>query len=396
MNWVKKNLKSKDEGLIELGQGLKYAPDPCKLVLDAIEGVNPKGKACVVFLEALMTVEGVNVCGEVRERAKSLALTWRENVNKEGKNPLEVLGFLSFLGCYKLVEEFGKDVVLEFVHIAAKNAKTIKLCRVLGLEEKVPDVVQKLISEGKRLMAVRFASEFKLLDKFSPVELLQSYLKDAKELAQQLRNKGKSCPKSLDQADEREINALKTVLRYIQDFKFESDYPPGPLENRIKRIEELKSNRKRKLPVKPPKTNQKKQKPSRKQAPVTRGVPIPAVNSGISTNVGVSSLPQSQLPYSQPPVLSAGQLGLGSSSIGSYAFSGSMANAPYVDPGNLLYGLASSLVAYANNPSSAGSHLYAPGSQLPSSSYVGPSPSEGYGLLPQQHQPNRPDRKSVV
>jgi hypothetical protein len=59
------------------------------------------------------------------------------------------------------------------------------------------DLIQKLISKGKQLLAVKFIFEFELTEKFPPVPLLKSYLKDAKKLAVKVRKEGNESHVSL-------------------------------------------------------------------------------------------------------------------------------------------------------------------------------------------------------
>lgn len=59
------------------------------------------------------------------------------------------------------------------------------------------DLIQKLISKGKQLLAVKFIFEFELTEKFPPVPLLKSYLKDAKKLATKVRKEGNESQVSL-------------------------------------------------------------------------------------------------------------------------------------------------------------------------------------------------------
>lgn len=52
------------------------------------------------------------------------------------------------------------------------------------------DLIQKLISKGKQLLAIKFVFEFMLTEKFPPVPLLKAYLKDVKNLAKKVRKDG--------------------------------------------------------------------------------------------------------------------------------------------------------------------------------------------------------------
>lgn len=45
------------------------------------------------------------------------------------------------------------------------------------------DMIEELISKGQQLDAVHFTFEVGLVDKFPPVPLLKSFLKDAKKVA---------------------------------------------------------------------------------------------------------------------------------------------------------------------------------------------------------------------
>ncbi|KAK2456916.1 FRIGIDA protein [Trifolium repens] len=47
----------------------------------------------------------------------------------------------------------------------------------------MPDMIEELISKGQQLDAVHFTFEVGLVDKFPPVPLLKSFLKDAKKVA---------------------------------------------------------------------------------------------------------------------------------------------------------------------------------------------------------------------
>lgn len=59
------------------------------------------------------------------------------------------------------------------------------------------DLIHKLLSQGKQLLAVKFVFEFQLTDKFPPVPLLKEYLKESKNLAKKVCREGKNSLKSL-------------------------------------------------------------------------------------------------------------------------------------------------------------------------------------------------------
>ena len=48
----------------------------------------------------------------------------------------------------------------------------------------LPDIIERLIKDGKQMEAISFATEFELSDRFPPIPLLKSYLKDARKVVQ--------------------------------------------------------------------------------------------------------------------------------------------------------------------------------------------------------------------
>jgi hypothetical protein len=54
----------------------------------------------------------------------------------------------------------------------------------------VADIIERLIKDGKQMEAISFAIEFELLDRFPPVSLLKSYLKDARKVTQNTQKGG--------------------------------------------------------------------------------------------------------------------------------------------------------------------------------------------------------------
>jgi hypothetical protein len=46
------------------------------------------------------------------------------------------------------------------------------------------DIIEKLIKDAKQIEAIGFAAEFELLDRFPPVPLLKTYLKDSRKVVQ--------------------------------------------------------------------------------------------------------------------------------------------------------------------------------------------------------------------
>ncbi|KAF2303780.1 hypothetical protein GH714_023395 [Hevea brasiliensis] len=238
--------------------GLMGASDPGAMVLDAMEGFyssnsTSKGdkdmdlyrlrKSCLDLLEVLTEIKP-NLSDEVKERAKKLAFGWKEKVNLNGDSPLEALGFLNLIVAYGLENEFDVGELLNYFVVVARFKHATVLCRSIGLGDKTTDLVQKLIDNGKQLLAVKFIFEFGLTDKFKPVPLLEDHLQECKEFTNKICKDGKNSIKAQNEARAREVNALKSVLKVIDEHKLKSEYPRLDLEKRIEMLEKQKADKK--------------------------------------------------------------------------------------------------------------------------------------------------------
>ncbi|BBH06657.1 FRIGIDA-like protein [Prunus dulcis] len=240
-----------------IANALKVSVDAGKLVLEAARWFYPsestKGdgnleltvvrKSCVLLLEELMKVRPV-IKPEISQEAMKLALVWKAKVRGQTTNSLEVWGYLQLLGAFGLVGEFDSDETLKLVGCIAERKWAPELFRSLGFANRATDFIQKLVSENKRLDAIRFIHAFEQLDKFSPVSLLKEHLKFAKKDVSCKR--GQDHLSAQDEAREEEIVALRGIIRCIDDYKLrvEPQYSPETLRKRITQLRRQRKERK--------------------------------------------------------------------------------------------------------------------------------------------------------
>ncbi|CAN6557734.1 unnamed protein product [Malus baccata var. baccata] len=256
-NYMNESVNNRNTIRGELLGAIRCAKDPAAMVLNAMEGfycANGRNKgdkdpqlfgvrrSAVLLLEVLMGISP-NVGSEVRERAKKLALEWKGKLSMDGENPFEALGFLHLVAAYGLQAEFKTDELVDHFVIVARYRQAVELCRKIGLGDKLPDLIQKLVSKGKHLLAVKFISEFGLTNKFPPVPILKSYIKESKKLAKKVCKDGTR--QSMNEATAKESGALKSVIKVIEDLKLESEYPPAFLQKRLEQLEKEKADSKR-------------------------------------------------------------------------------------------------------------------------------------------------------
>ncbi|KAL3643048.1 hypothetical protein CASFOL_013863 [Castilleja foliolosa] len=362
----------------ELADAFKHAPDPASLVLDALEGFwdeklgswSKLRTSCTLLLEELMSA-GIEIGPEVRARAKAVAVEWKakmgaapsDNVDEEGRQGdggLGRLGYLQLLATYKLLGDGGYDSndLIDCVVSSSRYRQAVDLCRVIGLESKVSDVIQRLISKGKQLLALKFIFEFELTGEFPPVPLLQAYVMDSKRIAQKVRKKGKFTRQSLNDAAVKETNALKSVIKSIEDHGLESQYPKDELLTRIEKLGKEKSDRKRPPAAPIAKPQQKAKQPKQNGS---RRAPNP---SPFKRN----KYPPNSIGFRSQPYLS-------SSAAGAYSMVGSVVAAdPYGGPP----------LGYSGNPSASISYSTETHAQP---GYYNRAIDYGGYEVPSQHRP---------
>ncbi|KAK1295669.1 hypothetical protein QJS10_CPB15g01575 [Acorus calamus] len=379
----------------ELLPAIRSAPDPAKLVLDAVRGFYPgKGRlagmdatevsankrTCTLLLEKLRLVSP-EIGAAVRREAKDLAGDWKGRLT-DGVNgtdvSLDVFGFLNLLATFGLVPEFDANEVFEFLAMISRRKQAVDLCRDLGIADKIPDFINKLVTKGKELDAVRFVFAFDLVNKIPPVPLLKAYVKGSKKTSQEVRNKGNNSLQSQNEAIAKELAAVKAVMRIIEDYKLESEYSPESLKKRVTQLEEEKTNKKRKAATNlanksKPQQQQQLLSPNKRPRPLNAVPPVTPNTHPVVASTSASAL-LNPLPQNQTYLGMVDRFPYMGSSV-SYGMAG--ARYPYDRAGSSSGYQGASLVGGSNlSPQRPYAHLS--DSQLTSRLYETPSHYAGY------------------
>lgn len=244
----------------QLPNVLQCAEDSCRLVLKALDGYNITGRdeagnvrrACIILLESLAEVVADPVLGvdypvvpsDMKASAIAIAKHWRSKI-EEDKNLLNTQAFLQLLATFGIASEFSDADLYKFVTRIARRKQTPALCRSLGLTAKMPDLVDKLVKDGKQMEALAFAHTFGLMERIQVVSLLNSYLKEACEVAQTLAKNAPNEAAGQEHATTKEVLALNAVINAIEEYNLGSQYAPENLQKRVAQLEKEKAERKR-------------------------------------------------------------------------------------------------------------------------------------------------------
>ncbi|KAF8038415.1 hypothetical protein BT93_B1070 [Corymbia citriodora subsp. variegata] len=258
----------------ELSVALQCATDPVRLVLDSLGGFysqdetdQPENrrdaalqgmqKSCITFMDAMAAfLAGVEsgadhlLNPEIKQQAKAIADEWKlklfsDGTNAVNGNALEAEAFLRLLSTFNIASEFDEAELCKLVPAVAHLRQAPELCRSLGLTEKVPGVVESLINSGQQVDAVHLIHAFQLTERFHPVPLLKTYLKDLRRNSQGVGAKSEGAAIASSQANAQELEALKAVIKCVQDYGLEASYQLDPLQRRVTQLENAKSDKKR-------------------------------------------------------------------------------------------------------------------------------------------------------
>ncbi|KAJ1399384.1 Frigida-like [Sesbania bispinosa] len=238
----RKNLAAVRE---EILNALRAAPNAACLVLDSLEGfysmevtsqdikkdANLLGlrRTCIMLLECLSDFLTNSDCAsnviseDIKDRAKAVAEEWKPrldalDMDASNGNSLEAHAFLQLLASFGIASGFNVEELSRLIPMVSRRRQTADLCRCLGLSQKMPE-------------------------HFSPVPLLKSYLKDAKKASSPV--KSVNSPTAQIEVSERELIALKAVIKCIEEHKLDEQFPMDPLQKRVIQLEKAKADKKR-------------------------------------------------------------------------------------------------------------------------------------------------------
>jgi len=192
--------------------------------------------------------EGQMLATNVKERAKKIAFEWKSkldslDIDASNGNCLEAHAFLQLLATFGIFAEFNEDELCKLLPSVSRRRQTPELCRLLGLSQKMPGVIGVLVDSARPIDAINLAYAFGLTEQFEPVQLLKAYLREVKKVSHP--KNAKMSPGAQNEMNERELSALKAVIKCIEEHKLEEQYPVDPLQKRVVQLEKAKADKRR-------------------------------------------------------------------------------------------------------------------------------------------------------
>uniref|UniRef100_J3KUW9 FRIGIDA-like protein n=2 Tax=Oryza brachyantha TaxID=4533 RepID=J3KUW9_ORYBR len=211
---------------------LLNAPEPQVLVVrvvrDLLAGTEPEPikdsvwETCVALLTCVPKL-AIPLSADTLEQANLLAKEWKEMIGSKDLGRLAVWGLLNFLVTYNIALDFDAEEITHFFGILPgnKTESCVSLCKYLGVVHKLADSVGYLIKRGQQLVAVRLACTLNLTDKYPPLPIMEEFIQNARETAQEIMSK-ESDSESLKQAISKQVNALILSWRVVGECNIDS------------------------------------------------------------------------------------------------------------------------------------------------------------------------------
>ncbi|KAF0907116.1 hypothetical protein E2562_015656 [Oryza meyeriana var. granulata] len=281
LKFLSENWKKLSSLRDELSAALRCATDPARFVLGSLEGFFPSDetsspgnkqnalqgqrRSCIILMEAITPALAMKEPGdnhswssEIKELAKAIAEEWKSklaevDLDASDGYSLEAQAFLQLLTTFNVDSVLDEDELCKIVVAVSRRKQTAELCRSLCLNERIPDIIKELVNRHRQIDAVQFIHAFGLSESFPPAPLLKAYVEELKDSP---GNNGDANAASLkDDPKTRELLALRAVIKCIEEYKLQKDYPLGPLQ---KRVAELKSKGEKRPMVEAGRHNAKK------------------------------------------------------------------------------------------------------------------------------------------
>ncbi|CAI8619799.1 unnamed protein product [Vicia faba] len=240
----------------EIVVAIKEAVDPPRLVLDAVEeylkskteaksGVTDKRWACGLLIQGLISESSV-YSRRIVERAAGLVDLWKEQLDGEPeKGAAEVVMFLQIVACFGLREKLDDEYVRKSVMEFASRRDMAKVAASLEFGDKMIDIIDELVKNGKEIEAVYFASESGLTKRFQPIKLLESYVRNYKSNAASILANGNNSHAATDESTTLELNSIKDVIKCVEDHKLESEFRLDEVKKRASQLEKSRAERRK-------------------------------------------------------------------------------------------------------------------------------------------------------
>lgn len=169
----------------------------------------------------------------------------KDEGNKGAPEQPEAQIFLQMVAAFGLKDKFDTEFLKRLFVANGRKRELARIASVLGFEESLGDIVDELIKSGNVIEAIYVCHEADLLERYPPVPLFKSYLRNASDKAQAVLKNGRHSSSALEEANNLEGNAYRSVIRCVESCQLQSVYGVEVIKKKLAKLEKEKSERKK-------------------------------------------------------------------------------------------------------------------------------------------------------
>ncbi|XP_004503028.1 protein FRIGIDA [Cicer arietinum] len=220
---------------------LKTAPQPSKLVLECIGRFYLQGSKAYTTgspmitarLASVLTLEYYLISGCVENEAQmtrslkkdaaTAAVSWRKRLIMEGgvgtASEMDARGLVLFLASFGVPGIFRNDDIVRLIRLSKPSEISHALRHSNALCSRVSDIAEGMMKKGMVVEAVDLAYTFGFEEKFTPQEVLASFLHKSNEAWKKAKQEARNVPNLLKKGNEKYLIALKSVVDCLEGHK---------------------------------------------------------------------------------------------------------------------------------------------------------------------------------
>ncbi|CAL4978249.1 unnamed protein product [Urochloa decumbens] len=153
--------------------------------------------------------------------------------------------FLQMVAAFGLKDKFDEEFLRRLFVANGRKKELARIARVLEFENSLGDIVEELVKSGNAVEAIYVAHEADLLEKFPPVPLFRTYLRNSSDKAQAVLKSGRHSSSALEEANNLEGNAYRSVIRCVESCQLKSVFSIEGIKKKLAKLEKEKAERKK-------------------------------------------------------------------------------------------------------------------------------------------------------
>ncbi|KAJ1282272.1 hypothetical protein BS78_03G039200 [Paspalum vaginatum] len=169
----------------------------------------------------------------------------KEEAEKGALEQPEVQIFLQMVAAFGLKDKFDREFLRRLFVANGQKRELARIASALGFDEILGDIVDEIIKSGNAIEAIYIAHEADLFERYPPLPLIKSYLRNSSDKAQAVMRKGRHSLSSVEEATNVESDAYRSVIKCVESCQLQSVFNIEATKKKLARLEKEKADMKR-------------------------------------------------------------------------------------------------------------------------------------------------------